>query len=79
MDQKGATLGDARHHRLRIAARGTGFWFWAGGGENTAPEVINILTKFGFEALDYYLVRGTFLLKNSRLIDQRPANSTLPI
>jgi len=33
------------------------------GGENTVPAVLNALTSAGFEVLDCYLVRGTFLLR----------------
>ena len=37
------------------------------GGENTVPGVLNILMASGFEVLDCFLLRGTFLLKNKRL------------
>lgn len=36
------------------------------GGENTAPEVLNALFGAGFSLVSCFLVRGTFLLKNTR-------------
>lgn len=37
------------------------------GGDNTVPEVFNILVGAGFEVLDCFLLRGTFLLRKKRL------------
>lgn len=36
------------------------------GGENTIPDVFNILLEAGFEVLDCFLLRGTFLLRKKR-------------
>ena len=36
------------------------------GGENTVPDVINTLTRFGFVVEGCFLFRGTFFLKNGR-------------
>jgi hypothetical protein len=33
------------------------------GGDNTVAPVLNILVREGFEVLDCFLVRGTFLLR----------------
>jgi len=33
------------------------------GGENTVPSVLKILSEAGFEVIDCFLLRGTFLLK----------------
>ena len=35
------------------------------GGENTVPGVLRILTEAGFEVLDCFLLRGTFLLRKA--------------
>jgi FkbM family methyltransferase len=35
------------------------------GGENTVPEVLNLLTRKGFSIVACFLLRGTFLLRNT--------------
>ena len=34
------------------------------GGENTVPDVFNLLTAAGFELINCFLLRGTFLFRN---------------
>jgi FkbM family methyltransferase len=36
------------------------------GGVSTAPQCLNMLIKSGFDIIDTYLRRGTFLLRNSK-------------
>lgn len=37
------------------------------GGASTAPQCLNMLVKSGFDIIDTYLRRGTFLLRNTKV------------